>query len=332
MSILVIGGAGYVGSHTCKALAAAGMNPVTLDNLSTGHVWAVRWGPLVVADFADRQALQETFARYEVDTVVHFAAQSLVGESVRSPRTYYANNLVKTLALLDTMLDAGVHRIVFSSTCAVYGVPQTELLDESHPQNPVNPYGETKLAIERVMRWYGEAYGLQWMALRYFNAAGADAEGEIGEVHQPETHLIPLAIDAAMHPDRPLPVYGTDYPTPDGTAIRDYIHVTDLADAHVRAIRRVAEGSARMSLNLGTGQGHSVREVVAAIEKGSGRRVAHVDAPRRQGDPPKLVAAAMRAESELGWRPAESSLDNIVQSAYRWKSRFAVQSLEPQLV
>src|SRR5262245_3312033 len=236
MRILVTGGAGYIGSHTCKALEQLGHLPVTYDNLSTGHRWAVRWGPLVVGDLADTALLAQTLREYNIEAVFHFAANSLVGESQKNPRKYYSNNLVNSLGMLDTMLDTGIRRLVFSSTCATYGQPQSDLIDENHPQRPVNAYGETKLAIERALHWYSAAYGLQYVALRYFNAAGASGDGEIGEAHDPETHLIPLVLEAAISPERRVSIFGTDYPTPDGTAIRDYIHVEDLADAHVLAL------------------------------------------------------------------------------------------------
>ena len=324
MNVLVTGGAGYIGSHACKALSAAGITPVTYDNLSTGHRWAVRWGPLVTGDLRDSTLLRATIRKHQIEAVFHFAANSQVGESVRHPRKYYGNNLVNSLALLDAMLDVGVKRIVFSSTCATYGDPLSQLLDESHPQNPINPYGETKLAIERALSWYGKAYGLEWVALRYFNAAGADEDGEIGEYHEPETHLIPLVLEAAVDA-RPICIFGTDYPTPDGTAIRDYIHVADLSDAHVRALRFLANGGASRAFNLGTGHGHSVREVIAAVERVTDRTVAAIEGNRRAGDPPRLMAAAGLASLHLNWK-TRKSLDQIVESAWRWKIGFTSRS------
>ena len=325
MNVLVTGGAGYIGSHTCKALSAAGITPVTYDNFSTGHRWAVRWGPLVAGDLRDATLLRATLRKHQIGAVFHFAANSQVGESVRNPRKYYTNNLVNSIALLDAMLDAGVKRIVFSSTCATYGDPLSQLLDESHPQSPINPYGETKLAIERAIHWYGKAYGLEWVALRYFNAAGADQDGEIGEYHKPETHLIPLVLEAALDAARPIRIYGTDYPTPDGTAIRDYIHVADLADAHVRALGSLANEGASRAYNLGTGQGHSVREVIAAVERVTDRAVAAIEVDRRPGDPPCLTAAAGLAALHLNWK-TRKSLDDIVESAWRWRVGFASHS------
>jgi UDP-glucose-4-epimerase GalE len=261
--------------------------------------------------------------KYHVDAVFHFAANSAVGESIHNPRKYYGNNLVNSIGLFDAMLDVGVHRIVLSSTCAIYGDPQAESLDETHPQKPVNPYGETKLAIERALEWYGRAYGIDWVALRYFNAAGADEEGEIGELHDPETHLIPLVLEAALDATRHIRIFGTDYPTSDGTAIRDYIHVTDLADAHICAFRYMTTRTSG-TFNLGTGLGHSVREVVAAVQKVTARIVPTVEAARRAGDPPRLVASNIRAAGELKWK-AKRSLEEIIQTAWQWRVGFAGQ-------
>jgi UDP-arabinose 4-epimerase len=316
--VLVTGGAGYIGSHTCKALAAAGHVPVTFDNLSTGHRDAVRWGPFVEGELADRALVERTLREQRIDAVIHFAASAYVGESMSDPAKYFRNNVVHTLALLEAMHAAGVRHIVFSSTCATYGVPRVVPIPEDHPQQPVNPYGESKLFVERALHWHGVAHGLHWLALRYFNAAGADPDGEIGEVHHPETHLIPLAIQAALGQRGPLQVMGTDYDTADGTAVRDYIHVSDLADAHVRALAHLLGGGASGALNLGTGRGHSVRDVVAAVRSAAGREVPALDAPRRAGDPPVLVAAPGRAAGLLGWRPEYSALETIVRTALRW--------------
>jgi UDP-arabinose 4-epimerase len=322
-SVLVTGGAGYIGSHTCKALAAAGYLPVTMDNLVFGHRWAVRWGPFEQADLADREAVERILRQHDIGAVIHFAAYAYVGESMADPGKYFRNNVANTLNLLEAMGVAGVGRIVFSSTCATYGIPEAVPIGEDHPQRPVNPYGESKLFVERALHWHGVAHGLRWTALRYFNAAGADPDGEIGEDHQPETHLIPLAIETALGRRRELLVMGTDYPTPDGTAIRDYIHVADLADAHVRALRHLEANGISGALNLGTGHGHSVREVVAMVERVSGRQVNARNAPRRAGDPPALVAAPGRATELLAWEPRWSSLQSIVQTAYRWHSAHA---------
>ena len=319
MSVLIVGGAGYIGSQTAKTVAAAGMDPIVFDNLVYGHEWAVKWGPLVRGDLADRALLVDVMKRHQVDAVIHFAAYAYVGESVTNPRKYFGNNVVGTLNLLDAMLDAGVRDVVFSSTCATYGEPVKVPISEDHPQNPVNPYGETKLAVEKMLHWYGQAYGLRYAALRYFNAAGADPDGEVGEVHDPETHLIPLAIEAAVGAGE-LKIFGTDYPTPDGTAIRDYIHVADLADAHVRALAKLREGSAALKLNLGTGQGHSVRAVVASVGKVTGRPVRSLEVGRRAGDPPALVADARLAGELLGWKPRYADLDTVVEHAVRWRA------------
>lgn len=321
MTVLVTGGAGYIGSQTCKALAAAGILPVTLDNLSTGHLWAVKWGPLVSGDLCDVDLLHRTMREYRPGAVLHFAACGSVGESNGNPAKYYRNNLVNTLNLLDAMQSAGVRQMVFSSSCATYGVPQTDMLDETHPQLPVNPYGESKFAVERALHWYGAAYGIRSISLRYFNAAGADPQGELGEDHDPETHLIPLTIGAALDPARPLSILGTDYPTPDGTAIRDYVHVTDLAAAHVLAVGRLQSGAPAGCLNLGTGRGYSVRDVIDSVQRITGQRISTIIAPRRPGDPPRLVATAARAQQVLGWRPRFSSLDTMVSTAWRWSTR-----------
>ena len=318
--VLVTGGAGYIGSHTCKALAAAGYSPVALDNLVHGHRWAVRWGPFEQADLADREAIERVLRRHDIGAVIHFAAYAYVGESMADPGKYFRNNVAHTLNLLEAMRAVGVGRIVFSSTCATYGMPEAVPIAEGERQLPVNPYGESKLFIERALYWHGAAHGLRWTALRYFNAAGADPDGEIGEDHDPETHLIPLAIETALGRRRELQVLGTDYPTPDGTAVRDYVHVTDLADAHVRALRHLEGEGPSGALNLGTGRGHSVREVIAMVERVSGRKVSARNAPRRAGDPPVLVAAPGRARELLGWEPRWSSLETIVQTAHRWHS------------
>jgi len=317
-SVLVTGGAGYIGSHTCKALAAAGYTPVSLDNLSLGHRWAVQWGPLVVADLLDAQAVRDALGEHRIEAVIHFAASAYVGDSMRDPAAYYRNNVLTTLTLLDAMRAAGVKDIVFSSSCSVYGNPDRLPIDESHPTGPLSPYGQSKLDGENALRWYGLAYSMRWMALRYFNAAGADAEGQTGEDHDPETRLVPRAILAAMGSAPALQIFGSDYSTPDGTAIRDYIHVSDLARAHVRALHALDGGAASQVLNLGTGRGYSVREVLTAVGSALGRPVPHEMAPRREGDPGEVVADARRAKSVLGWTAEESSLEHIVSTAARW--------------
>ncbi|SMP76139.1 UDP-glucose 4-epimerase GalE [Desulfonatronum lacustre] len=316
--ILVTGGAGYIGSQTCKALAAAGYRPVTLDNLVYGHEWAVRWGELVKGDILDGAVLDALFATHAPKAVIHFAAYAYVGESVTDPQKYYRNNVAGSLSLLEAMLRHGCRRIVFSSTCATYGEPLEIPIPESHPQHPVNPYGWSKLMIEQMLRDFDAAYGLRHVALRYFNAAGADPDGELGEEHDPETHLIPLAVLAAQGKRGPLSVFGRDYPTPDGTAIRDYIHVADLARAHVAALRFLLDEDRSEAFNLGTGSGHSVRQVVDMVREVGGREVPTLDAPRRAGDPPALVAVADKARAVLGWEPSLPRLEDIVRTAWDW--------------
>jgi UDP-arabinose 4-epimerase len=316
--VLVAGGAGYIGSHTAKLLAGAGHTPVVFDNLERGHEWAVRWGPLVRAGLEDREALRRTFAEYRIAAVIHFAAHSMVGESMREPGLYFRNNAGGTLALLEAMREAGVRTIVFSSSAAVYGDPLQIPIPEDHRLDPVNPYGETKLMMERALRWYARLHGFGAACLRYFNAAGADPDGEIGEDHDPESHLIPLAIAAASGRGGELEIFGTDYATPDGTAIRDYIHVSDLAEAHLSAMSRLVERPEFLVYNLGTGVGNSVRAVVEMVGDVIGRKVPVRESGRRAGDPPALVADPRRVMSELGWRPRWSSLRAIVETAARW--------------
>jgi UDP-glucose-4-epimerase GalE len=323
-SILVTGGAGYIGAHACKALAKAGYEPVAYDNLIYGHKEAVRWGPFVEGDIGDRTKVAETIRRHDIGAVMHFAAFAYVGESVEQPEKYFQNNVVNTLAMLEAMRATGVKQIVFSSTCATYGLPEQMPIREDTPQRPVNPYGETKLMVERALYWYGVAHGLRSVALRYFNAAGADPDGEIGEDHSPETHLIPLILDAATGRRPHIGVFGTDYPTADGSAIRDYIHVQDLADAHVRALRYLGDGGESRAFNLGTGHGHSVRETIEAARRVTGRAIPSKDSPRRPGDPPVLVADAGLAKEKLGWVPALGSLEHIIGTAWAWhQKRFA---------
>jgi UDP-glucose-4-epimerase GalE len=317
-SVLVTGGAGYIGSHACKALARAGYQPVAFDNLSRGHREAVLWGPLVEADLADRERVVMALKTYEPVAVMHFAAYAYVGESVTDPATYYRNNFGGSLSLIEAMRDTGVDKIVFSSTCATYGIPASSPIRESAPQLPVNPYGETKLAIERALHWYGEAYRLRSVSLRYFNAAGADSEREIGEFHEPETHLIPLVLQAALKQRPRIDIYGTDYPTPDGSAVRDYIHVEDLAEAHLRALDHLCSGGESTALNLGTGRGYSVREVIATAEAVCGHAIARRETARRPGDPPVLVADPSRSAEQLGWQARRSDLQTIIRSAFAW--------------
>ncbi|HTH16235.1 MAG TPA: UDP-glucose 4-epimerase GalE [Magnetospirillum sp.] len=322
-SVLVTGGAGYIGSHACKALAEAGYTPVAYDSLVTGHRWAAQFGPLVVGDLADTALLRRTIHSHGITAAIHFAAFSQVGESMADPRKYFRNNVVNTLGLLDSLVECGVKRLVFSSTAATYGDPQYSPIDEAHPQSPVNPYGESKLLVEKMLYWFGCAYGLDWVALRYFNACGADPLSRIGEDHQPESHLIPLVLQAAMGERSDIAVFGTDYPTPDGTAIRDYIHVDDLSDAHVLALAHLERQGESMALNLGTGSGNSVRQVIDAVERVTGLTVPVRLADRRAGDPAVLVADPAKAREVLGWRSASSVIDSIVASAYAWHSRLS---------
>jgi UDP-glucose-4-epimerase GalE len=318
--ILVTGGAGYIGSQAAKTLAGAGFTPVVYDSLVRGHRDAVRWGPFIEGDIGDKAKLLETIRRYDIGALLHFAAFAYVGESMQQPELYFANNVTKSLALLDAVVEARVQHVVFSSSCAVYGTPAKLPVSEDAPQLPMSPYGETKLMVERALRWYGSAHGISWTALRYFNAAGADLEVELGESHSPETHLIPLVLDSTLGRGT-MEIYGDDYPTPDGTCVRDYIHVTDLADAHVRALEYLIEGGESIALNLGTGEGHSVRQVIAAVEQVTGRKVPHRVAPRRAGEPAILIADPSLARKVLAWHPRHSSLESIVGSAWKWHTR-----------
>lgn len=317
--ILVTGGAGYVGSHTCKALARVGYVPVAYDSLVTGNRWAVRWGPLEEGDILDPDRLLAVMQAHRPVAIMHFAAFALVGESMEAPAIYYRNNVVGALNVMDAARIAGIKHFVFSSTCATYGIPDTVPIPEDAPQKPVNPYGASKLMIERALADYGMAYGLRSASLRYFNAAGADPECELGEARVVETHLIPLMLDAILGIRPPLKIFGNDYPTPDGTAVRDYIHVCDLAAAHVATLDRLLAGSPSLSLNLGTGRGYSVREVIACAEAVTGRTVPFEMAPRRPGDPPALVADPGRSLEILGVEPSYSlSLDRIIETAWAW--------------
>ena len=316
-AVLVTGGAGYVGSHAAKALRGAGHEVVVLDNLVAGHREAVQGGPLVEADIADRAAVRDAIRRYRVTAVMHFAALASVGQSVEAPGQYYANNVSGTLALLDVLVTESIHHFVFSSTAAVYGEPVETPIREDHPTAPINPYGETKLAIERALPHYDRAYGLRSIRLRYFNAAGADGEGELGEDHHPEEHLIPRALQASAA-EATLEIYGDDYATSDGTCERDYVHVSDLAEAHVLALRALESGKPSSVYNLGNGRGHSVREVATAVERVTGFRMRQTVAPRRAGDPAVLLASSERVRTELGWEPHYGALDTIVETAWAW--------------
>ncbi len=318
MNILVTGGAGYIGSHTVRELVNRGHRAVVLDNLSKGHEAAVPEALLVRGDTGDRALLNHLFGEYEIEAVMHFAADSLVGESVRRPSAYYHNNVVNGLHLLDAMVESGVPYLVLSSTAAVYGEPRQVPIPEDHPLVPANPYGATKLALEGALSWYGGAYGLCFVSLRYFNAAGADPAGDIGEDHDPETHLIPLVLKAVLGTGPDLTVFGTDYPTPDGTCIRDYVHVSDLAEAHVLALEALAAGAPSTGYNLGNGSGYSVLEVIRAAEEVVGRPVKVRYGERRPGDPAVLVAGSEKIKAGLDWRPRFSSLRAIIETAWRW--------------
>ena len=316
------GGAGYIGSHAVMEAPAFGFRPVTYDNFSMGHPWAVKAGETVKGELSDRVKLLRTFKKFKPSAVMHFASHASVGESVADPQKYYRDNLTNALNLFSVMLEQGVKYFILSSTCATYGDPVEVPMPESHPQNPVNPYGDSKWMLERILAWYDRAYGLRSTFLRYFNAAGADAGGALGEVHEPEGHLIPLVLDAAMGRRESITVFGRDYPTPDGTCIRDYIHVTDLARAHFLALQIMMKKDKSDFFNLGTGRGYSVKEVIEAAEKVTGRKIPLKMGPRRAGDPPQLVAQAQKAHELLSWKPQHSSLKNILETAWRWHQSY----------
>ena len=317
MSVLVVGGAGYIGIHAAHALKRRGQEAILYDNLSTGHRSLADGFDLVVGELTDSAKLASVLAR--VDAVMHFAAFAYVGESVTNPRKYFKNNVLDGLLLLNAVADSKVRKFIFSSTCAVYGMPEKVPIAEDTPRQPVNPYGATKLAFETALEAYGRAYGIRYVSFRYFNAAGADEDGTIGELHDPETHLIPVAFEAVRGQRPELEIFGTDYPTPDGTCIRDYIHVSDLAEAHVMGLDYLEQGEST-ALNLGSGQGHSVKEVISTIERVAGRKVPTKIAARRPGDPPRLVADPSRAEKLLNWK-AKRSLEEIVSTAWKWADK-----------
>jgi len=317
-TILVTGGAGYIGAHACKALARAGYTPITYDSLVYGHRSAVKWGPLEEGDIANRERLESVMGKYKPIAVMHFAAYAYVGESVEKPSKYYHNNVVGTLTLLEAMRRCDIDKIIFSSTCATYGMPEQIPISEDHPQNPINPYGRSKLMIEWMLQDFAAAYNLKYVSLRYFNAAGADPDAEIGEDHDPETHLIPLVLDVAHEKRDHLEIYGTDYETEDGTCIRDYIHVSDLADAHLLALEYLLQGGVSDVFNLGNGNGFSVREVTATAVKITGCDIPCVESDRRPGDPSILIGSSDKIQKELRWKPAFQSLDSIVETAWRW--------------
>ncbi len=313
-NILVTGGAGFIGSHVCKELSKNGLNPVVFDRIEEGHREFVKWGPLEEGDIRDGKRLREVMKKHQVDAVMHFASSIVVSESVVDPEKYYENNVNGSLSLLSAVRDSGIKFLVFSSTAAVYGMPVRVPIDEDHPKNPINPYGVTKLLIENAIRDYSRAYGLRSVALRYFNAAGADPEGDLWEAHDPETHLIPNAVRAAIDPAYTLKLFGDDYPTPDGTCVRDYVHVKDLARAHVSALKLLPEWDSFQALNLGIGKGFSVLDVIRAIEKKFGKKVKVEISKRREGDPPVLLADSSLAKSKLGWSPEFESIQSIVET------------------
>jgi UDP-glucose 4-epimerase len=319
--IMVVGGAGYIGSHVCKALAAVGHTPICFDNFSTGWRDAARFGPVFEGDLLDPAALDAAFAAHRPEAVMHFAALSLVGESVAAPERYWRGNVVGSLNLLDAMRTAGVGRLVFSSTAAVYGEPDAPLIPETAPLAPTNPYGATKLAVERMIADHAAAHGLRAAVFRYFNVAGADPDGLIGEDHRPETHLIPVVLQAAAGRREGMAIHGGDYPTPDGTCVRDYLHVVDLAEAHLLGLERLLDGCDGLTVNLGTGRGWSVREVVDRVEAVTGLDVPRTIGPRRPGDPARLVCDGARGAALLGWRPGRSDLDAMIADAWAWGQR-----------
>ncbi len=320
--VLVTGAAGYVGSHACKVLAQSGFEPIGIDSLERAGLRMLPWGPLEVVDTTDAAGVARILQRYRPLAALHFAAYAYVGESAAQPAMYYGNNFGGSLSLFEALRTAGIGNWVFSSSCATYGVPDILPIGEDHPQRPVNPYGTGKLMVERMLLDCDRAHEVRSVALRYFNAAGADPDSEIGECHEPETHVIPLAIRTALGEHEALDIFGTDYATPDGTAVRDYVHVTDLARAHVMALGYLLDGGASEAFNLGTGKGHSVREVVATVESVTGRPVRHRAAPRRAGDPPVLVADASKARERLGWNPEVPDLTGIVRTAVDWHRRW----------
>lgn len=319
--ILVTGGAGYIGSHTCKALATIGLIPVTYDNLSTGHKQAVKWGPLVIGDLRDRKQLDLAFKQYKPKGVLHFAASALVIESMTNPGKYYDNNVSGSISLLEAMIENHVPHLVFSSTCATYGHPQFSPITEDHPQNPINPYGRSKLMVEQIIRDFENVHNLHSVCLRYFNAAGADHESEIGEDHTPETHILPSAIEAALRKRKELVVYGTDFPTQDGSAVRDYIHVEDLAKAHVSALQWLFTNNRSTCINLGTGVGSTVLEILRAVEAISKTKIEVRFEKKREGEPSHLIADNKKAKELIDWTPQRSSLSQLVETAWKWHTR-----------
>lgn len=321
LNVLVTGGAGYIGSHCCKELYLQGYNPITVDNLVYGHRENVKWGAFYEADVGNPDQLQDCFAKYKIDAVMHFAAYAYVGESMEAPLTYYTNNVRNTINLFNVLLEHRVNYVVFSSSCATYGNPVSIPIDEEHRLSPINPYGKTKRMIEEILEDLDIACGVKFVSLRYFNASGADPDGEIGEKHDPETHLIPLVLDVAAGKQKAIKVFGTDYRTPDGTCIRDYIHVTDLARAHILALEYLLNGGKSTAFNLGQGRGYSVLEIIDKVKEITAKKIEIAHADRRPGDPPVLVASNQKAIRQLGWKPEFSNLADIIRTAWRWHQK-----------
>jgi len=319
--ILIVGGAGYIGSHINKELYKMGEKTLVFDNLIYGHKEAVKWGKFIEADLNNIDDIKSVFQKYSIKAVMHFAAFAYVGESVTNPKKYYQNNVANTLNLLNIMLEFNVNNFIFSSTCATYGNPIETPITESHPQNPINPYGQSKLMIEKILNDYSNAYNFNYVALRYFNAAGADIDCEIGENHTPETHLIPLVLDAAIGKRENIKIFGTDYDTKDGTAVRDYIHVTDLAQAHILALKYLQKGGNSTIFNLGNGEGYSVSQVIQCARKITEKEIHSIDEPRRDGDPASLIGGAKKAKEILGWKPKYESLEDIISTAWNWHQK-----------
>jgi len=320
-TILITGGAGYIGSHACKSLALAGYEPIAYDNLSLGHRWAVKWGPFEEGDIADRDKIDAVIKKYKPEAVIHFAAYAYVGESMNDPGKYYRNNVAGTLTLLESMRDHQIDKIIFSSTCATYGSPKEIPILENHAQHPINPYGRSKLMIEQMLKDFDLAHGIKYISLRYFNAAGADPEGEIGEKHDPETHLIPLILDVALGRKNHVEIFGTDYNTSDGTCIRDFIHVSDLADAHLLSLKYLINHKRSNIFNLGNNNGFSVKEVIRTAENVCGKKIPSVPLKKRPGDPPVLVGSAKKAQKLLKWSPNHPELESIINTAFNWNKK-----------
>jgi UDP-glucose 4-epimerase len=317
-NILVTGGAGYVGSYVCKTLSKKGYQPVVLDNFVHGHHEAVKWGPFIEGDISDRALLEDVFSTHDIRAVMHFGGFCYVGDSVRNPRDYYRNNVTATLNLLEAMIDSKIPSFIFSSSCTVYGEPEEFPIKETHPTNPINPYGRCKLMVEQILNDFSRAYGLNYISLRYFNAAGADPDGELGEDHRPETHLIPLVLQTALGQQKEIEIYGDNYPTKDGTCIRDYIHIDDLAQAHVLGLERMLKGQAGGIYNLGNEIGHSVKEVIQMAGEVTGCEIPFRGTERRPGDPPVLIGSSRKAMAELKWAPRFGNLRTIIETAWQW--------------